>query len=123
MHSISYEKVIKPVCLPTCLLNYLPSLDPERIEKGLFTKNSPGAPLSLMHCETEVDESRKIVDEITRIIEYSHGLVKYKDIAVLVRMHYLTQNVESAFKESNIPYEIVSNPLNIFYLMILEKAS
>ncbi|KAI8330577.1 P-loop containing nucleoside triphosphate hydrolase protein [Chlamydoabsidia padenii] len=81
--------------------------DTERIDKGLYTRNSAGTPLSLLNCKTEQDEGRVIADEIIRTIEYSHGLIQYKDIAVLVRMHYLTQNMESVFNKSKIPYEII----------------
>ncbi|CAO3599350.1 unnamed protein product [Absidia cylindrospora] len=81
--------------------------DDERIEKGLYTNNGKGTPISLLHCESEIPESLAVAEEILRMTHFSKGLIKYGDIAILVRVHYLTQNMETALRASDIPYEII----------------
>ena len=53
-------------------------------------------------------EAQSVAEEIKRIIEYSGGLITYKDIAVLVRMNYLSRSFETSLNSLNIPYVVVS---------------
>ncbi|ORZ08164.1 DNA helicase [Absidia repens] len=81
--------------------------DDERIEKGLYTNNGKGTPISILNCESEIPESLTVAEEILRMVHFSKGLIQYKDIAILVRVHYLTQNMETALRASDIPYQII----------------
>ena len=53
-------------------------------------------------------EAQSVAEEIKRIIEYSGGLITYKDIAILVRMNYLSRPFETSLNSLNIPYVVVS---------------
>ncbi|SAM03629.1 hypothetical protein [Absidia glauca] len=86
---------------------YVVETDRKRKPRELFTNNHSGTPISVLRGSTELDEAAVVVAEIKRIIKYSNGLVKYKDIAILFRMNFLTLNFENALNHAKIPYVLV----------------
>ncbi|KAI8140462.1 P-loop containing nucleoside triphosphate hydrolase protein [Fennellomyces sp. T-0311] len=81
--------------------------DRSRIQKSLFTQNSEGVPISMLKMSSDTMEAQSVAEEIKRILEYSGGLITYKDIAVLSRMNYLSRAFEQAFNAAGIPYVVV----------------
>ncbi|KAF7731588.1 hypothetical protein EC973_009352 [Apophysomyces ossiformis] len=81
--------------------------DQNRHPKQLFTQNPVGVPLSLLKMKDDTREAASVADEIDRIIKYSKGLITYKDIAILVRMNFMSRNVEQALSSHQIPYVVV----------------
>lgn len=85
------------------------SLDRMRKPRELFTNNHSGTPISILRGSSELDEADVVLNEIKRVVKYSNGLVKYKDIAILFRMNFLTLNFENALNHAKIPYVLVSS--------------
>ncbi|KAI7880336.1 P-loop containing nucleoside triphosphate hydrolase protein [Lichtheimia hyalospora FSU 10163] len=83
------------------------NIDTERIAKSLFTGNADGVPISLLRMTTDTLEAHSVADEVKRVIEYSGGLINYKDIAILVRMNFMTRSIEQALNALGIPYIVV----------------
>ncbi|KAG2223510.1 hypothetical protein INT45_000830, partial [Circinella minor] len=81
--------------------------DRKRIKKNLFTGNAEGVPISMLRMEDGTMEAQSVAKEIKRIIEYSGGLITYKDIAILVRMNYLSRPFETSLNGLNIPYVVI----------------
>ncbi|CAO3623918.1 unnamed protein product [Cunninghamella blakesleeana] len=82
--------------------------DKDRLDRVMFTNNHDGTPISVLKVRKDVLEAETVAEEIQRIIKYSRGLIKYKDVAILFRMNYLTFNFEQAFNNAQIPYVLVS---------------
>lgn len=65
-------------------------------------------------------EAQSIAEEINRIIKFSNGLITYSDIAVLVRMNFLSRSLEQTFHAAGIPYVIVrGSPCLLVFLLTL----
>lgn len=84
------------------------NLDPQRIQKNLQTSNAEGVPMSLLRLSDDTLEAESVGEEISRIVRASNGLITYKDVAVLVRMNYMSRNVEQSLSSRGIPYVVVS---------------
>ncbi|KAI8366619.1 P-loop containing nucleoside triphosphate hydrolase protein [Radiomyces spectabilis] len=89
------------------------SYDKDRIEKALFTTNAEGVQTSLLSTSSAETEAGTVAEEILRIVKYSNGLISYKDIAVLVRMNFMSRNLEQAFAALSLPH-IVLGGLRFF---------
>jgi DNA helicase-2/ATP-dependent DNA helicase PcrA len=83
-------------------------IDPKRLSRKLFTNNPDGCGISVLKAKSEIHEAELVTKEIGRILEFSNGLVKFKDIAILFRMTALTFNFERALGQANIPFVVVS---------------
>ncbi|KAI9488853.1 P-loop containing nucleoside triphosphate hydrolase protein [Zychaea mexicana] len=81
--------------------------DRDRIQKSLFTENAEGVPMSLLQMSSDTMECQSVAEEIKRLVEYSGGLIKYKDIAILTRMSYLSNGFEQALNVLGIPYVVI----------------
>ncbi|KAI8991764.1 P-loop containing nucleoside triphosphate hydrolase protein [Mycotypha africana] len=81
--------------------------DKKRIVKSLYTNNPDGVPIALLEPEDEEDQVRIITKEIRKIIKLSKGLIQYKDIAILMRMNYISRQFETTFRRNKIPFSIV----------------
>ncbi len=73
--------------------------------KNLWTDSASGSKLHLFEGSTQDEESQYIARCIHK--GYSNG-DKLKSFTVLYRNHALSNNIETAFKRSGIPYRIVS---------------
>lgn len=76
-----------------------------RLEKDMFTRNSPGAKPVFNQLKTEKEESVWIANCIGREMEQGK---KYSDFVVLVRASSQTRSLEEAFVRRKVPYKILS---------------
>ncbi|WVN90725.1 uncharacterized protein L203_105967 [Cryptococcus depauperatus CBS 7841] len=83
------------------------SQDHHRIQKHLYTSHPQSIPVTLKVFESPVIEASFIATEIKRLIAYSGGLIKYDDIAILLRYNALSRVIESALQKDSIPNRIV----------------
>lgn len=88
--------------------NYWFTLDKTRIDKALYTNNPDGIPISLISTHNEESQAEWVAKEIKKVMTYSKGLIQYKDIAVLMRMNFISQQFEKVFRKHKIPFSIVS---------------
>lgn len=76
-----------------------------QLEKTIFTNNEEGTiPVFFEESSQEMEASR--VQMLVKLLTSKYGL-KYKDVAVLYRMSYLSRSIEEAFLRVGIPYRIV----------------
>jgi DNA helicase-2/ATP-dependent DNA helicase PcrA len=75
-----------------------------RKEKQLWSGNTGGKPIELVHPENENEEARFIAAQIKRL-RFQEGL-KHGDFGVLIRTNAMTRAIEEAFLEGNIPYRV-----------------
>lgn len=83
-------------------------LDASRFNKSLRTDNPDGKPIFRISADDEESQAEMVADEIKNMIKKSNGLIEYKDIAILLRMNYMSRHFESVFRQEKIPYAIVS---------------
>ncbi|CAO3592849.1 unnamed protein product [Absidia cylindrospora] len=88
--------------------NHVVSKDEKRTPRQLFTNNNQGVPISILKASTDTLEGEMIAKEIKRILELSDGLVKYKDIAIIIRMNFLTSNFAQALSRAEIPFIVIT---------------
>ncbi|KAI7903351.1 P-loop containing nucleoside triphosphate hydrolase protein [Cokeromyces recurvatus] len=81
--------------------------DKTRIDKSLYTNNPEGVPICLIKTRDEDSQAELVAKEIKKVVTYSKGLIQYKDIAVLMRMNFISQQFERAFRNHKIPFTIV----------------
>ena len=86
---------------------FLKKKDKKRINKSLYTNNPEGIPMSLISTANSQTEAEFVATEIKKAMHYSKGILEYKDFAVLMRMNFLSEKFEHAFREHNIPYTMV----------------
>ena len=72
--------------------------------KSLWTKQDGGSPVSLRRLETQNDEAKYIVDKVLELRKEGRSL---NDFAVLYRLNALSNNIESLFARSGIPYRVL----------------
>ncbi len=75
-----------------------------RKDKALWSGNGSGKPIELFFPENEAAEADFIAEKILSI--QAEEKLRYGDFGVLVRANTLTQSLEEAFLESNIPYTV-----------------
>ncbi len=72
--------------------------------KSLWTAKDGGSPVSLRRLETQNDEAKYIVDKVIELRKAGRSL---NDFAVLYRLNALSNNIESLFARSGIPYRVL----------------
>ncbi|CAO3609513.1 unnamed protein product [Cunninghamella echinulata] len=82
--------------------------DKNRLNREMITDNHAGTPISVLKVSRDTMEAETVAEEIKRIVKYSRGLIRYKDIAILFRMNYLTFNFEQSLNAAQVPYVLVS---------------
>jgi len=77
-----------------------------RKEKDLFTDNGEGEPVRL----TTYGSNREEADAIARTIAQAirSGTRRARDFAVFYRVNALSRTLEFAFREANVPYQIIN---------------
>lgn len=75
-----------------------------RVKKNLYTENEKGAPITIKSCPTNRSEA----DYVCRTIKLLRDVEgrSLKDIVILYRSNYITQEFEQALTTSQIPYRI-----------------
>ncbi|RMA97824.1 ATP-dependent helicase [Hydrogenothermus marinus] len=71
----------------------------------LWTDKNKGEDLKLVKLESDKQEAAFIAYQIKELIKQGY---KYSDIAVLMRMSFLSRNIEEAFVRMSIPYQIIA---------------
>ena len=71
----------------------------------LWTDKEEGEDLKLIKLETDKQEAAFIAYQIKKLVSEGY---KYSDIAVLMRMSFLSRNIEEALVKFSIPYQIVA---------------
>ena len=76
-----------------------------RLPHRLVAVKSPEARPLYVHSRTTGDEAQWVTNEIKRLVEAG---VKYSDIVVLYRSHFVSRSIEEAFIKTKIPYILYS---------------
>jgi len=85
--------------------NSLIDKNDDRMKKELKAVNEPGRRVVYKHAKNAKEEAEWMRDEINGLIKQG---VKYGDIAILYRAHYVTRQIEEVFLQSKMPYRIYS---------------
>ena len=75
-----------------------------RTPKELWTANSDGEAVRVVHCANERDEAAFVVDEVKRHIAAG---TSPRDMAVFYRVHAQSRVLEEVMRNENVPYQIV----------------
>ncbi|KAL8668267.1 MAG: hypothetical protein Q9168_007105, partial [Polycauliona sp. 1 TL-2023] len=81
--------------------------DESRPSKSLLPTHCPGTLPVLRRLPSSDAEASWIVTEIMRMIGMTGGMLKYPDIAILLRSAALSRQIESAMGKAGIPYRMV----------------
>lgn len=84
-------------------------LDSSRFNKSLRTTNPDGKPIFRISTDDESSQAEFVATEIQTVITASMGLINYKDIAVLMRMNFISREFEAVFRHHKIPFTIVNS--------------
>ncbi|MCA9231849.1 MAG: UvrD-helicase domain-containing protein [Planctomycetales bacterium] len=76
-----------------------------RKKKDLFTDNDEGKPVRLVEYANQDDEARSIASQIAASI--GAGRRRASDFAIFYRVNALSRVVESALRETGVPYQMV----------------
>jgi len=78
----------------------------QRKEKGLWTENEAGMPVTVAETYTEQEEAQYVVNEIDNLVR--RGEVKPGDCAVMYRTNAQSRVLEEAFIRYGTPYKLVA---------------
>jgi len=70
----------------------------------LWTDKEEGEDIKLVQLENDKQEAGFIAVQTKKFVEQGYN---YSDIAVLIRMSFLSRNIEEAFVKAGIPYQII----------------
>lgn len=73
--------------------------------KKLWCDKDAGEKITVKETETQIDESRYIIDRIVKLKAEKN--LNYKDFAVLYRINAQSQSLETVFAKSGIPYRML----------------
>lgn len=77
------------------------------VNKKIHSNNELGNKIIHFSCQNTSSEALRTAQIINKLVQSKR--YKYKDIAVLVRMSYLTRALEEEFLRHNIPHKVVNN--------------
>ncbi len=86
--------------------SYVISANQQRKQKGLWTSNETGEPVSVVETYNEQEEAQFVVSEIERLVK--EGKVKLRDCAVMFRTNAQSRVIEEAFVRYGTPYKLVA---------------
>lgn len=80
-----------------------------RSEKRLYTDGPAGAPISIVTCMNDREESAFIVQEVKALVNngFAQGVEDYNDCVVLYRTNAQSRSLEEMFMREGIPYRLV----------------
>lgn len=81
--------------------------DQKRYQKVLLPVHARGERPVLRTLATSAKEGEWIVSEIRRAVTMFGGMLKYADVAILLRSASLSRHVESALGKAGIPYRMI----------------
>ena len=70
----------------------------------LWTDKEEGEDIKLIALENDKQEAGLIASKIKKFINEGY---EYKDVAILIRMSFLSRNIEEALVKASIPYQII----------------
>ena len=73
--------------------------------KTLWTAQGDGSKISLLCCDDQNAEARKIVDTVNRAVAKKEAV--YRDFAILYRTNAQAQSIEKAFARAAVPYRVL----------------
>ena len=73
--------------------------------KTLWTAQGEGAKISLVCCDDQNAEARRVVDTVVQAVARKEAT--YRDFAVLYRTNAQAQSIEKAFARSAVPYRVL----------------
>lgn len=77
----------------------------QRVKKDLFAKRGSGDKVQYHHCKTQEEEGNWVADKIKDLHEKG---MKYANIAILYRAHYVSRSIEEALMNAKVPYVLYS---------------
>lgn len=77
------------------------------VKKQIYSNNEKGNKIIHFSCSDTSTEALRTVQIISKLVQSKK--YEYKDIAILVRMSYLTRALEEEFVRHNIPYKVMNN--------------
>ena len=86
------------------------SVNTQRVEKELFTKNVTGAPISVMEGYDETEEAQLVLREVASLTRpVNGGKARYRlgDIAVMYRVNAQSRAFEESCMRHGVPYQLV----------------
>lgn len=78
----------------------------KRLEKNLWTENAPGERLTLIECNDEYDEARRVISRIKTLRDADKAMA-YRDFAVFYRTNAQSRVFEETLLREGIPYTII----------------
>ena len=66
-----------------------------------------GGPIELTDYATEAAEAKGVAQSVQRAV--SSGKFEYKDVCILYRINALSQSVEAALREHNVPFQVIGS--------------
>jgi len=81
------------------------SANRKRKQKGLWTDNESGVPVTVVELFNEGEEAQFVVSEVDRLVR-EHS-IKYGDCAVMYRTNAQSRALEEAFMRYGMPYRLV----------------
>ncbi len=78
----------------------------QRLEKNLWTENAPGDLLTLIECDDEYDEARRVISRIKTLRDADKNLA-YRDFAVFYRTNAQSRVFEETLLREGIPYAVI----------------
>jgi superfamily I DNA/RNA helicase len=66
-----------------------------------------GGPITLVEYATEAAEARGIAHGVRQAV--SRGEFEYRDVCILYRINALSEGVEAAFRDHNVPFQVVGS--------------
>jgi len=81
--------------------------DKKRYQKVLLPVHNKGAKPVLRKLKSSSAEGEWIVAELRRVVMLSGGMLKYQDVAILLRSASLSRHVESALGKAGVSYRMI----------------
>ncbi|KAJ6442079.1 DNA helicase, UvrD/REP type [Purpureocillium lavendulum] len=81
--------------------------DEMRYQKVLVPVHTKGAKPVLRKLKSSAAEGEWIVTELRRVVMLSGGMIKYEDVAILLRSASLSRHVESALGKAGVSYRMI----------------
>ncbi|PKI85970.1 hypothetical protein MVES_000087 [Malassezia vespertilionis] len=81
--------------------------DRMRINKGLYTAQAEGAPVTFRTFDTELEETEYVALEIERQMQLARPMLRYADFCILLRFNALSRGFEAALRRRRIPYRML----------------
>lgn len=86
------------------LANAVVSLNPDRMDKRLWTDSDNGTPVQLIVMPTIREEAKRVAEGVAKLRRHGH---KFGEMAVIYRTNATSRYFESALRTARIPHRVV----------------